>query len=210
MFLKSLNASGTEFDKNHQYGIIVCGGIYHDQPIRKILKSEDMNIVLLASLKISDYCGRLQLIDATDSIDVVIPDLPSINDFNVVMEGFSRELETLESFNNDPFSYAKLRNRILCPGTAMEKSLKELESGRLHLLLLVHKFPAQQKFNSSIYAEAIILPWNLVYKREMVLVESSKGGDSCNEKWCDLKCIQVLVEKDIDRTVEQWHTMCPI
>ncbi|GJZ65612.1 conserved telomere maintenance component 1, partial [Tanacetum coccineum] len=78
MFLKSLNASGTEFDKNHQYGIIVWGGIYHDQPIRKILKSEDMNIVLLASLKISDYCGRLQLIDATDSIDVVIPDLPSV------------------------------------------------------------------------------------------------------------------------------------
>ncbi|GJZ67288.1 hypothetical protein Tco_0630528 [Tanacetum coccineum] len=69
MFLKSLNASGTEFDKNHQYGIIVCGGIYHDQPIRKILKSEDMNVVLLASLK---------LIDASGSIDVVIPDLPSV------------------------------------------------------------------------------------------------------------------------------------
>ncbi|PWA88018.1 conserved telomere maintenance component 1 [Artemisia annua] len=233
MFLKSLNASETEFDKNRQYGIIVCGGIYHDQPIRKILKSEDMNVVLLASLKISDYSGRLQLIDATGSIDVVIPDLPSvwsikdiyeINDFSVVMEGFPRELETLESLNNDPFSCenifnhfrfagkkrftiyihcymkdAKLRNCILCPGTDMEKNLKELESGRFHLLLLVHKFPAQKKFpgykvvsnNSSIYAEAIILPWNLVvYKREMDLVESSKGGDSCNEKWCDLRCLQ--------------------
>lgn len=55
MFLKSLNAIGTEFDKNHQYGIIVCGGIYHDQPIRKILKSEDMNVVLLASLKVSKF-----------------------------------------------------------------------------------------------------------------------------------------------------------
>ncbi|GJX12081.1 CST complex subunit CTC1 isoform X1 [Tanacetum coccineum] len=225
MFIKSLNASGTEFDKNHQYNSIVCGGISHDQPIRKILKSEDMNVVLLASLKISDYSGKLQLIDATGSIDIVIPDLPSINDFSVVMEGFPRQLETLESLSTEPFSFgnifnhfrfagkkrftiyiycymkdAKSRNRVLCPGMDMVENLKELENGKFHLLLLVHKFPVQQKYpgdkvvsnNSSIYAETIVLPWNLVVrKRDIDSVESSNGGDSFNEKWCD-----VVVNKD--------------
>ncbi|GJZ65611.1 hypothetical protein Tco_0622307 [Tanacetum coccineum] len=158
MFLKSLNASGTEFDKNHQYGIID----------------------FLENWKLWNHSTMTRShVETFSTIFVLLGKRCTIY---------------LHCYMKD----AKLRNRIVCPGTDTEKSLKELESGRLHLLLLVHKFPAQQKFNSSIYAEAIILPWNLVYKREMVLVESSKGGDSCNEKWCDLKCIQVLVEKDID------------
>ncbi|KAL4559907.1 hypothetical protein LXL04_032053 [Taraxacum kok-saghyz] len=54
---------------NHQYSSLVCGGKSHDQPIRSILKSEDMNIVLLGTLKISERSGRLQLVDAIGSID---------------------------------------------------------------------------------------------------------------------------------------------
>ncbi|KAI3726703.1 hypothetical protein L1987_66503 [Smallanthus sonchifolius] len=222
MFIKSL------YGMNHQYSSnIVCGGKSHEQPIRKILKSEDMHIVLLGILRISEYSGKLQLTDSTGSIDVVIPDIPSvwsiqdiyeINDFNVVMEGFPRHLEHLELLNNEPFACgnifnhfhlsgrkkiniyvhccmkdAKSRNHILCPSINMEENLKELESGLFHLLLLVHKFPAQQKFpgdyavsnNSSIYANAIILPWSLVlHNKEIDLIESSDGSSLSDRLKC--------------------------
>ncbi|KAJ9567422.1 hypothetical protein OSB04_003388 [Centaurea solstitialis] len=254
--VKFLNARATDSDMNHQYGNIVCGGKSHDQPIRKILKSEDMNVVLLGTLKISEYSGRLQLVDATGGIDIVIPDLPSvcsikdiyeINNFSVVMEGFPRQLENLEPLNDEPFSCrnifnhfqlagrkritiyilcymkdTKSRNHILCPSMDREENFKELESGRFHLLWLMHKFPVQQKFSgngsvsnsSSIYAEAIVLPWNLVlHEKEGDLVKSYAGvsdtgsnlsesdhlqrsyGDdqqSYNKKWCDLSCPQEL------------------
>ncbi|KAL4582865.1 hypothetical protein LXL04_007426 [Taraxacum kok-saghyz] len=66
-FIKKLHADSDI--NNHQYSSLVCGGKSHDQPIRSILKSEDMNIVLLGTLKISERSGRLQLVDATGSID---------------------------------------------------------------------------------------------------------------------------------------------
>lgn len=151
------------------------------------------------------------------------------------MEGFPRQLEHSELVNNEPFSCgnifnhfrsagrkritiyvhcyirdAKLKNHILCPSVDMEEKYKELESGRFHLLSLVHKFPVQQKLrsvseksrngnavlnNSSIYAEAIVLPWNLVlHKRDRDSVELSDGGHyqentTYNEKQCDLNCL---------------------
>ncbi|KAF5792386.1 putative CST complex subunit CTC1 protein [Helianthus annuus] len=222
MYIKSL------YEMNRQYSSIVCGGKSHDQPFRKILKSDDMNIVFLGNLRVSEHSGKLQLNDATGSVDVVIPDLPSvwsvkdiyeINEFDVVMEGFPRNLEHLELLNNDPFACgnifnhfhfprrknininiyihcymkdAKSRNHILRPSVDMEENLTELESGLFHLLLLVHKFPVQQKFpgdyvvsnNSSVYAEAIILPWNLAHhNNEIDLIDSY-----VDKNRCDLSC----------------------
>ncbi|KAL7604398.1 hypothetical protein Lser_V15G18881 [Lactuca serriola] len=180
IFIKKLYQSGKDSDMINQFSNLVCGGNSHDQPIRTILKSEDLNIVLLGSLKISEYSRRLQLVDATGSIDIVIPDLSSdwsikdiyeINDFSVVIEGFPRQLQHLQSLNNDPFSCknifnhfqssrrkqftiyiycyirdTKSRNHILCPRMDKEEKYKELESGNFHLLYLMHKFPLQQKF----------------------------------------------------------------
>ncbi|XP_076904587.1 CST complex subunit CTC1-like [Bidens hawaiensis] len=174
LFIKKL------YDTNHKYSSIVCGGKSHEQSIRKIIKSEDMNIVLLGNLKISEYSGKLQLVDATGCIDVVIPDLPSvwsikdiyeINEFSVVIEGFSRDLKHLELLDHEPFTCgnifnhfrlserkkiniyincymkdAKSINHILHPSVDMEENLKEFESGLFHLILLAHKFPIQQKF----------------------------------------------------------------
>lgn len=86
------------------------------------------------------------------------------------MEGFPRDLEHLELINIDPFACGNIfnhfhlsgrkkiniyihcymkdansRNHILCHSVDMEENLKELETGVFHLLLLVHKFPVQQK-----------------------------------------------------------------
>ncbi|KAK9270684.1 hypothetical protein L1049_026266 [Liquidambar formosana] len=71
---------------NNRYNLVSCEGKYYDQSIRRIFSSEDIGIVLLGSLKISPSSGRLQLIDATGSIDVVIPDLPSIWNVNSIYE----------------------------------------------------------------------------------------------------------------------------
>ncbi|XP_071712647.1 CST complex subunit CTC1 [Rutidosis leptorrhynchoides] len=214
MFLKGLFKSETDYETDVSYSSLFCGGKSYDQPISKILKSDDMNVVLLGNLKISEYSGKLQLVDATGSIDIVIPDLSSVwsikdiyemNDFTVVMEGYPRQLEQLESLDNEPFSCgnifnhfnitgtkrislyvhcymkdAKLRNRILCPSKDTKENFNELESGRFHLLLLVHKFPLQQKFPgdnvllNSVYAEARVLPWYLILHSKMRdLIESS-------------------------------------
>ncbi|XP_027356816.1 CST complex subunit CTC1-like [Abrus precatorius] len=44
--------------------------------VRRILRSEDLGVVLLGHLKIDPFTRRLQLVDATGGIDVFIPDLP--------------------------------------------------------------------------------------------------------------------------------------
>ncbi|KAB2079641.1 hypothetical protein ES319_A05G018200v1 [Gossypium barbadense] len=65
---------------------VSCGGRYYQQSIRKAFQSEDLGIILVGTLKISLSSGRLQLVDMTDSIDVVIPDLPSFWDPNSIFE----------------------------------------------------------------------------------------------------------------------------
>ncbi|GJS31595.1 hypothetical protein Tco_0492215 [Tanacetum coccineum] len=147
----------------------------------------------VTAAQIFDYFGKLQLIDATGSIDIVIHDLPSVWTHKDIYE------KMFTIYIHCYMKDAKSRNRVLCPGMDMVENFKELENGKFHLLLLVHKFPAQQNYpgdkvvanNSSIYAEAIVLPWNLVVrKRDIDSVESSNGGDSFNEKWCDVGCVQ--------------------
>ncbi|KAJ6335161.1 hypothetical protein OIU78_011909 [Salix suchowensis] len=68
-------------------------------PSRRSFSSEDIGILLLGSLKISPSSGRLQLVDATGSIDVLIPDLPStwrttniyeVVDYSLIMEGMPK------------------------------------------------------------------------------------------------------------------------
>ncbi|XP_019174090.1 PREDICTED: CST complex subunit CTC1 isoform X2 [Ipomoea nil] len=50
----------------------------------------------------------------------------------------------------------------------MKETFQELESGKFHLLWIKHKFPILQKYhhqsissNSSVFAEALVLPWDL-------------------------------------------------
>ncbi|KAE9616297.1 hypothetical protein Lalb_Chr04g0264211 [Lupinus albus] len=49
---------------------------YDGRSVRRIISSEDTGIVLIGYLKINPSTKRLQLVDATGGIDVLIPDLP--------------------------------------------------------------------------------------------------------------------------------------
>ncbi|XP_057973338.1 CST complex subunit CTC1 isoform X2 [Malania oleifera] len=180
-----------------------CKGRSYSQSIRRVFSSEDTGFVLLGSLKISPYSGRLQLTDATGSIDVVIPGLPStwdvdgfyeVKDYSIVMEAIPEESEHLELLDNQPFScrsifhsvpmtrvtnlavyvYFNWRNAV-CRNLSLHHfkdwkvDFREIENGRFHLLCVTHKYPVLQKFQgenvisnrSSLFVEAIILPWDL-------------------------------------------------
>ncbi|KAE8675887.1 Telomere maintenance component 1 [Hibiscus syriacus] len=65
---------------------VSCGGKYYQRSKRKSFQSEDLGIILVGMLKISSSSGRLQLVDMTGSIDVIIPDLPSFWDPNSIFE----------------------------------------------------------------------------------------------------------------------------
>uniref|UniRef100_A0A6N2MFT6 CST complex subunit CTC1 n=1 Tax=Salix viminalis TaxID=40686 RepID=A0A6N2MFT6_SALVM len=82
-------------------------------PSRRSFSSEDIGILLLGSLKISPSSGRLQLVDATGSIDVLIPDLPStwrttniyeVVDYSLIMEGMPKVVDRLGLLNNESLS----------------------------------------------------------------------------------------------------------
>ncbi|KAL5228950.1 hypothetical protein ABZP36_017215 [Zizania latifolia] len=85
-----------EIDKNHGCHMFLCDGVSYTGTTKKIVSSSDMGSVLVGSIKRSSLPGRLQLVDATGCIDVIIPDLPpnvsvdgiyEINDYKVALEG---------------------------------------------------------------------------------------------------------------------------
>ncbi|PON99190.1 CST complex subunit CTC [Trema orientale] len=102
------------------YSPLLFGARSYGQPIRKVFSSEDIGFVLIGSLKISPSSGRLQLVDATSSIDVIIPDLPStwnpsniyeVVDYILVIEGIPRVLD-YSGLIDKPFSCRSIFNFI--------------------------------------------------------------------------------------------------
>ncbi|GMH23221.1 hypothetical protein Nepgr_025064 [Nepenthes gracilis] len=83
------------------------------QLVRKTIPSKEIGVTLLGNLKVSACTGRLQLMDATGSIDAVVPDLPStwsINDiyevtnYTLVLEGVPERMNHAMMLDNDSFS----------------------------------------------------------------------------------------------------------
>ncbi|KAM1133584.1 hypothetical protein ACFX19_043527 [Malus domestica] len=200
-----LESNCGNFHDNKKYSLQFCEGTSHVQSVRKIFSSEDLGVTLIGSLKTSPSSGRLQLVDATGSIDVLVPDLPStqdasriykVVDYSLVIEGMPRSEDCTGLLDSDLFScrnifhlipltrkmnltvyvYFCLRNSMcrnlpFYPCTGLGEDLKRLESETFDLLLVTHKFPVLQKFSgdlvianpSSMFVEAIILPWKLLF-----------------------------------------------
>ncbi|MCL7051984.1 hypothetical protein MKW94_025491 [Papaver nudicaule] len=190
-----------------------CEGKSYCRMVRKIVSSEDIGIVLIGSLQISLFSGRLQFIDATGSIDVVIPDFPSICDvrsiyevrtYSIVLEGLPAEVGDLGLCKSMAFSCRDIFHSVqverqikptaiylhfcMTDTTCLNETLKlpfkagsfddhiEIQGGLFQLVLVTHKFPAVRDFlgepiiskNSSLFAEAIVLPWNLLLEDAQV------------------------------------------
>ncbi|CAI9116604.1 OLC1v1017797C1 [Oldenlandia corymbosa var. corymbosa] len=96
-----------------QRNYLSCGGGSYTMLTRRIFQSEETAVSLLGYIKVSPASGRLQLVDASCSIDVVIPDIPlnwdfnkvyEVKEFKVIIQGISAELNDLDLFPCEPFS----------------------------------------------------------------------------------------------------------
>ncbi|KAL9172439.1 hypothetical protein ABFS82_03G047100 [Erythranthe guttata] len=80
---------------------------------------------------------------------------------------FSNDLP-LEKMKTSIYLYADKDSRSCSLFFDSKGNSHELENGKYHLIMLTHKFPIQQKFQgdlaklSNIFAEAIVLPWDLL------------------------------------------------
>ncbi|KAA3490591.1 CST complex subunit CTC1-like isoform X1 [Gossypium australe] len=142
---------------------VSCGGKYYQQSIRKAFQSEDLGIILVGTLKISLSSGRLQLVDMTDSIDVVLPDLPSFWDPNSIFEVIFIDY-TLAFSLSSCLELHNAVNRLIYPYVDSRDELNEISSGKFHLIRIRRKFHPpchSKKLVRSVFAEAGVLPWYL-------------------------------------------------
>ncbi|KAF7811458.1 CST complex subunit CTC1 isoform X1 [Senna tora] len=149
-------------------GLLSCEARSHGRSVRRIISSEDVGCLLLGYLKIAPSFGRLQFVDATGSIDVIIPDLPltwdpnelyEVMDYNIIVDGLAQLVDHLELHKSETLS---CRNIFNCSYTQATKGI--LEPGTYHLLRVPHKPPLLQKMSSKSisYFEAMLLPWILL------------------------------------------------
>ncbi|XP_049358692.1 CST complex subunit CTC1 isoform X2 [Solanum verrucosum] len=103
------NIMGTQKENNS----ISCDGRPYVLSIRKAIHSEDIGVSLLGILKVSQSSGRMLLVDATGSIDVIIPDLPlslninniyEVRNFFAIMEDIPMKLGPVDLLQNAPFT----------------------------------------------------------------------------------------------------------
>ncbi|KAI5420133.1 hypothetical protein KIW84_044064 [Lathyrus oleraceus] len=89
---------------NH-FSILSRQARYNGRSGRRIISSEDVGIILLGYLKIDPLTRRLQLVDATSGIDVLIPDLPltwnsndifELTNYDVIVDGIDELADQLE------------------------------------------------------------------------------------------------------------------
>eukprot|EP00268_Persea_americana_P000491 TRINITY_DN10165_c0_g1_i8.p2 TRINITY_DN10165_c0_g1~~TRINITY_DN10165_c0_g1_i8.p2 ORF type:complete len:157 (+),score=26.20 TRINITY_DN10165_c0_g1_i8:434-904(+) len=85
--LKDAKTIGT----NHCASLPSCEGKSYSRKTRRIVSSEDLGVVLMGTLKICPTSGRFQLVDATGSMDVVIPDLLSNGNVGKLYEVMGRK-----------------------------------------------------------------------------------------------------------------------
>ncbi|XP_051123646.1 CST complex subunit CTC1 isoform X2 [Andrographis paniculata] len=196
-----------EYEKNtsgfvdgiNQKRLLSCGGRSYFQSIKRVLHSEEIGVHLLGTLKISSISGRMQLVDATGGLDIIL-DLPAMWDFDkifevrgftLIMEGIPPKLAALDSSIYPLLSCQSIFSKSL-PSRRTETSIylyqrlsdedtrscsiffdwkricQGLDSGKFHLLMLMHKYPVQRKFQgdlvkkSNMFAEAIVMPWDLL------------------------------------------------
>ncbi|XP_064998314.1 CST complex subunit CTC1-like [Musa acuminata AAA Group] len=180
-------------------------GTLYEHMIRRIISSDDLGFVLMGVFKISQCSGRLQLTDATGSIDVVVPDLPvdvdfqtiyEVKDYKLVMEGSPHQVDHLQCHFDGSLScraifqhfshkeksqlavYVHFYVRDITwtsfphqiPSYMDKNHVNCSNDDMFHLFLVTHKFPVHQSLqddlsfsnSSGLFAEALILPYNLI------------------------------------------------
>uniref|UniRef100_A0A7N0TPT0 CST complex subunit CTC1 n=1 Tax=Kalanchoe fedtschenkoi TaxID=63787 RepID=A0A7N0TPT0_KALFE len=147
-------------------------------PNRKIVSSEDINVVLIGRLQISPSTGRFQLVDATGGINIIISGLSfnldaqklyEINKYYLVIEDRPASVDTsalknkLFSFREVfqycppskadivPYVFCNMENvNIINPSSDWDNNLNKVRTGTFDVLKLTHKFPLLQNAGPAI------------------------------------------------------------
>ncbi|XP_056167763.1 CST complex subunit CTC1 isoform X2 [Syzygium oleosum] len=177
LLVESEKACKVSDDDNKSSNLYGVRGSY-SQLIKRIIPSDNIGVTLLGNLKVCPFTGRLQLVDATRSLDVVIPDLPStwnsnslyeVSDYSVIITGVTQRTGQLRPFDRESFSCRSIFNYIpLVREMGLDISIcfllndanridfhetsedghEELGSGSYHILRIVHKFPLLRKLST--------------------------------------------------------------
>ncbi|CAK7347604.1 unnamed protein product [Dovyalis caffra] len=140
----------TSHDKYH-FNFLSHERRFNCRPLRMIFSSEDIGILLLGNLEISPSSGRLQLVDATGSMDVLIPDLPStwktssiyeVVKYSVIMEGPPKVMDCLG-----------LLNRTSKWKISLNLDLTQISCATAGDPVIPNR--------DTVFVEAIVLPWDL-------------------------------------------------
>ncbi|KAJ7958119.1 CST complex subunit CTC1 isoform X1 [Quillaja saponaria] len=117
------------FPGNRAFSFLSCEGRSYAQSVRRILPSKDLGVALLGNLKISLSTGRLQLVDVTGGIDVLVPDLPltltpnniyEVVDYTIIMEGIPELMDHLGLLESEQFSCRRI---FSCTQLAIELNI---------------------------------------------------------------------------------------
>ncbi|CAM0951196.1 unnamed protein product [Alopecurus aequalis] len=206
--------------KNQGLNRFLCDGLSYPGTTKRIISTADLGLVLVGSMKMSLLPRRLQLVDDTGYIDIIIPDLPlnvclddiyEINDCKLVLEG---PVAYLDHYGvPDPLSCKAVFQQLSCRkrvhhlkiyvivhwselnriGPSSQIPSQTNNCARLfHLLKLSHIFPAinnhQNTPEPSMYAEAVIVPYNLKFTGQDDCIEHAESFRmSSTRSLCDSK-----------------------
>ncbi|XP_020206690.1 CST complex subunit CTC1 isoform X2 [Cajanus cajan] len=116
--LKSENR-GKLLPVGNHFTILSREARYNGRSVRRIVRSEDVGVILLGHLKIDTLTRRLQLVDATGGIDILIPDFPltwnpneiyEVTDYDVIVDGISELVDQFELLGSESLSCRTIFN----------------------------------------------------------------------------------------------------
>ncbi|PKA63056.1 CST complex subunit CTC1 [Apostasia shenzhenica] len=132
--INKMQSLDEKLESSHNTHSLPCHATSSFPISRRIISSEVLGCILMGSIKCTSS-GRMQLVDATGSIDVVIPDILSsfhcqgiheVKKFKVVVEGSPIQQKDLQIPSTDPFSFKNIF------GLQFSKKMSK------HLTLYVH------------------------------------------------------------------------
>ncbi|KAK7313892.1 hypothetical protein VNO77_39096 [Canavalia gladiata] len=103
---------------NH-FSILSREARYNGRSVRRIIRSEDINVVLLGYLKIDPSTRKLRLVDATGGVDILIPDLPltwnpneiyEVTSYDVFVDSIGELVDQFELFGSESLSCRTIFN----------------------------------------------------------------------------------------------------
>ncbi|XP_073294227.1 CST complex subunit CTC1 isoform X1 [Primulina huaijiensis] len=144
---------------------VSCGGRFYAQSIRKVIYTEDIGVLVVGTLKVSLSSGRLQLVDATGGMDVVL-DLPVLSvvwdidrileakDFIIIIEGKPGKLVRLDLHREQLLSCRSIFDNASLPR-------------RMKLSPCIYLKPSSEDSNLN--------PWSLLCDHKRNLQEHESG-----------------------------------